>query len=72
MISSDLYDKLKIVAIAMGTIAGFLVGAGEMLGNPYLRTAGGLVSLAAAALLEFLRQSSKQYFEDKDIVQKTE
>lgn len=72
MISSELYDKLKIIAIAMGVTAGFLTGVGERVGNTYLSTAGAILSLATAALLEFLRQSSKQYFEDKDIVQRVE
>ena len=72
MISSEVYDKLKIVAIAMGVIAGFLTGAGEMLNNSYLTMAGGLLALATSALLEFLRQSSKTFFEDKDIVQRSE
>lgn len=72
MISNEMYDKLKLIAIAVGVIAGFLTGTGELLGNSYMTTAGAVIMLADSALLKFLEQSSKQYWTDKEIVQRTE
>lgn len=70
MISSELYDKLKLAAIIIGVVAGFLTGVGQLINNEIFTTAGAIIMLADSALLKFLEQSSKQFWEDKDIVQK--
>ena len=70
MISSELYDKLKLAAIIIGVVAGFLTGVGQLISNEIFTTAGAIIMLADSALLKFLEQSSKQFWEDKDIVQK--
>ena len=66
--SNEMYDKLKIVTIAVGCLAGFITGVGELIHNNYFTVAGAIIMLADSALMKFLEQSSKQYWTDKEIV----